>query len=216
MCHNSIVENEQIDKCIENGMPHKIIKTIQYTMRKRAANEEDREQKLLQQQSNNTDIVSKRNFQDPLKTSTMADTKPATFISKCPFGHGRFSNSTSSPATSKSLIPPAAEIPPFTNLSSNNNNFEFPTILNDNFHQITQLSTNIAATTTTTTVGDNDSNNITNLSGHYDSSSISSKVPTGKEVYNDDILAKSTQLTKQFTYNMQQAIRRLQSSKTYT
>uniref|UniRef100_A0A1A9ZQF3 TMEM205-like domain-containing protein n=1 Tax=Glossina pallidipes TaxID=7398 RepID=A0A1A9ZQF3_GLOPL len=35
MCHNSIVENEQIDKCVENGMPQKIIKTLKFTMRKR-------------------------------------------------------------------------------------------------------------------------------------------------------------------------------------
>uniref|UniRef100_A0A1A9W788 TMEM205-like domain-containing protein n=1 Tax=Glossina brevipalpis TaxID=37001 RepID=A0A1A9W788_9MUSC len=35
MCHNSILENEQIDKCVENGMPQKIVKTVKFTMRKR-------------------------------------------------------------------------------------------------------------------------------------------------------------------------------------
>lgn len=188
MCHNSVLENEQIEKCIENGMPSKIIKTIKYTMRKRAANNEELNQKHLKIKAfpnktfNNTDNMEQIKAQ-----------QTTTFISKCPFGHGKFSTPSTTffsehqTPTTTTAAPAATLMDDFDFSNSNNNLYE-------RFPQNSQLSTKI-----------------TNLSGHNDKNMLAK----GK-IYNDDILAKSTQLTREFAYKMQQAIRTLQSSKTYT
>ncbi|XP_065364995.1 uncharacterized protein LOC135958059 [Calliphora vicina] len=186
MCHNSVLENEQIEKCIENGMPTKIIKTIKSTMRKRAANNEELKQKPLKIEA------FSNNFNN--NTDNMEQTKPqqtnTTFVSKCPFGHGKFSTPSttffSAPLTTTNNTTAAAA--PLMDEFDNSNN------LYERFPQISQLSTKI-----------------TNLSGHNDGNMLAK----GK-IYNDDILAKSTQLTREFAYKMQQAIRTLQSSKIYT
>lgn len=82
MCHNSVLESEQIDRCIQNGMPHKIIKSVKYTMRRRAAaaiTEPADEAAVDVTTSNKT-----QNIRDHERKSSRGD----TFQMKCPFAHG--------------------------------------------------------------------------------------------------------------------------------
>ncbi|KAI8127951.1 Transmembrane protein 205 [Lucilia cuprina] len=201
MCHNSVLENEQIEKCIENGMPTKIIKTIKYTMRKRAANEEFKQK---QQQQEKEEIETLEKMQQKSENNKTEQLQTSASISKCPFGHGKFTNAANNFFSTNLTTPPRPTlIEDEFNFSNNNNNnlYErFP-------RQISQT--------------DNGNNVITNLSGHCNENdanvvnSSSLLLATG-EIYNEDILAKSTQLTREFAYKMQQAIRRLQTSKIYT
>lgn len=191
MCHNSVLENEQIEKCIENGMPTKLIKTIKYTMRKRAANEEFN-QKLLQQtkQEEQQNILNNNVKSENIK-STPSTTNP---VSRCPFGHGKF-------------LTPTTNATFFNTPSSSSTHIkEFYFSNNNNVHE--RFSTSLT-----------NGNTITNLSGHFnenDAANVADNLLASGKIYNDDILAKSTQLTREVAFVMQQAIKRLQSSKIYT
>lgn len=186
MCHNSVLENEQIEKCIENGMPTKLIKTIKYTMRKRAANEElNQRLSTIQTKQEELNLLPNNNIKsENIKT---------TPVSRCPFGHGKFST----PTTVTFFKSPS---------SSTSTQINEMDISNNNFHERFPASSI------------SNGNTITNLSGHFnenDANAADNLLAMGK-IYNDDILAKSTQLTRQVAFVMQQAIKRLQSSKIYT
>lgn len=201
MCHNSVVENEQIEKCIENGMPTKIIKTIKYTMRKRAVNEETSQKQQQTMLNQNSIINNNKNVQN---------IQPQEFVSKCPFGFGKL-NTTAATI----LLTPLTPATTTATSSLIENEFEF---LNTNktieeyerFAQISQLSTKITATT-----AKDNGNAISKLSGHLEDDTGKLLLAT-KKIYNDDILAKSTQLTREFAYKVQQEIRKLQNCKIYT
>lgn len=213
MCHNSVLENEQIEKCIENGMPTKIIKTIKYTMRKRAANKEINEKIPQQQISTHEKSSTKIDKSEQTNTQESLNSSPPAVISKCPFGHGKFSTPAAT-IFSIPLAPPtkttsASLMADDLKFSNNNNN------LYETFPQISHLNAGITTTPKTKLTATDNGNTIRNLSGQFDDDHPKLLLATGK-IYNDDILAKSTQLTREFAYTMQQAIRRLQSSKTYT
>ncbi|KAM7350532.1 uncharacterized protein ACRADG_009093 [Cochliomyia hominivorax] len=191
MCHNSVLENEQIEKCIENGMPTKLIKTIKYTMRKRAANEEI----IKQQQQQQNPLNNNNNILNDLPNNKAP-------VSKCPFGHGKF---LSSPAPSTILFSSSNSQLKELDLTNNNNN-------NNNLYEISPLSAKINKTENGNSLA-TPITDITNLSGHFISDD--NLLVTGK-IYNDDILAKSTQLTRDVAFVMQQALKKLQCSKIYT
>lgn len=208
MCHNSVFENEQIEKCIENGMPEKLRKTIKYTMRKRANDSNSKNQliKLQQQQQQEQEKKENKNFVNEISSQQQQQQKQ-TFISKCPFGHGKLSIPSSTPfaktflttADNTTTTVAATNLTDELNLSlksTNNNN----NIFLKHFSQISQLSTKI------TEEYIDESSSINNLSGQC----------KDNKIYNEDILAKSTQLTREFAYIVQQAIRGLQNSKIYT
>ncbi|XP_023300767.2 uncharacterized protein LOC111682993 isoform X1 [Lucilia cuprina] len=201
MCHNSVLENEQIEKCIENGMPTKIIKTIKYTMRKRAANEEFKQK---QQQQEKEEIETLEKMQQKSENNKTEQLQTSASISKCPFGHGKFTNAANNFFSTNLTTPPRPTL--------NDDEFNFSNNNNNNLYE--RFPRQISQT-------DNGNNVITNLSGHCNENdanvvnSSSLLLATG-EIYNEDILAKSTQLTREFAYKMQQAIRRLQTSKIYT
>lgn len=206
MCHNSVFENEQIEKCIENGMPEKLIKTIKYTMRKRANDSHNKNQKIKQQQQQKKQEQKQKEIENMIKEipPQQQQQQQTTFISKCPFGHGKLSTPSSTPlvstffttAASTNTTTTTTNITQNLNISLNNNN----NIFLKHFPQIYQLSTKI----TEKYVDMSKSNN------------NSGQCNKDNEIYNDDILAKSTQLTREFAQTMQQAIRGLQNSKIYT
>lgn len=207
MCHNSVFENEQIEKCIENGMPEKLIKTIKYTMRKRANDSNNKNQKIKQQQEE--EQKESENMIKEIPTQQPQQQQQTTFVSKCPFGHGKLTTPSATPlastffttAANTNTTTTSTNITQDLNLSlNNNNNNTNSNIFLKHFPQIYQLSTRI----TEKYVDMSKSNN----SGQ--------QYNKDNEIYNDDILAKSTQLTREFAQTMQQAIRGLQNSKIYT
>lgn len=191
MCHNSVLENEQIEKCIENGMPTKLIKTIKYTMRKRAANEElNQRLSTIQTKQEEQNLLPNNNNNNNNKSENIKSTP----VSRCPFGHGKFST----PTTVTFFKSPS---------SSTSTQINEMDISNNNFHERFPASSI------------SNGNTIANLSGHFnenDANAAADNLLAMGKIYNDDILAKSTQLTRQVAFVMQQAIKRLQSSKIYT
>lgn len=183
MCHNAASENEQIDKCIENGMPYKIIKTLKYTMRRRAVaanavynkNDDEGERQLTDTGSEYTEDLSEN------ENVLLREKNNKTFPTKCPFGHGSITPIKNTVDSSLHLPQPLPNM--YERLSS----------------QSDKLDIYSAADTT----------NIVNVSGSFENT-----VPG--EVYSDDILSKGTQFTRRLTLLMQQAIRCLQTSKSYT
>uniref|UniRef100_A0A1I8MY25 TMEM205-like domain-containing protein n=2 Tax=Musca domestica TaxID=7370 RepID=A0A1I8MY25_MUSDO len=179
MCHNSVLENEQIDKCIENGMPQKVIKAVKYTMRRRAIEEEAAKKQM--------DIVNRQQQQ----TSA---TPTGIFQMKCPFAHGLLLKPQGPAATSVTQPPTFANSPDA--LES---------------HPLMRRHSN--APTSSTESLSSSTEDITNLNG------LLEQIPAatdGNNVYQDDILAKSTLLTKKLAFHMQHKLARLQSSKLYT
>lgn len=229
MCHNSSLENEQIEKCIENGMPRKIIKTLKCTLRKRAQTQQTNEEE--QQQNEGIGDININNNKNHNDTLTINPSDSQIFVSKCPFGHGKFATPAAqflfSPLVPQTTTSTATTTTtPTTTTSSTNNEYDFT---NDNtgdnllfeqrLPQISQLSRILTTTETTATTADNNGNIITNISDGQIAGD-SKKVLLASEknlVHNDDILAKGTQISREFAYKMQQAIRRLQkNSKIYT
>ncbi|XP_073834217.1 uncharacterized protein [Musca autumnalis] len=178
MCHNSVLENEQIDKCIENGMPQKVIKAVKYTMRRRAIEEEAAKKQME---------ITERQIS---KQSAAAN---ETFQMKCPFGHGRIK-----PAAATSVNP--TDLPSFASNPADS----LESLLMRRKSSTTTVTTSIESLSCAT-------EKITNLNG------LLEELPVHESsIYQDDILAKSTLLTKKLTFHMQQKLARLQQSKLYT
>ncbi|XP_075154323.1 uncharacterized protein LOC142227961 isoform X2 [Haematobia irritans] len=180
MCHNSLRESEQINKCIENGMPEKIVKAVKYTIRRRVA-----DAAVYAENKNTTDLVD-RGHSD-INTAAVETTPPkGIFQMKCPFAHGLLI----SPISTKEPLPNSNAVP------------------SNEYGELTLSSRPSLESTPILQINGNTSD-ITNLDGHFE------KLPS-EAIYNEDILAKGTQFTKNLTFQMQHTIRRLQKSKLYT
>ncbi|XP_013108079.2 uncharacterized protein LOC106087548 [Stomoxys calcitrans] len=184
MCHNSVRESEQIDKCIENGMPEKIIKAVKYTMRRRVAEAAVVAAVAAENKHANITDLATRGGHSSTNTANSALAKTTQgFQMKCPFAHGLI-------IPAKSIETSASSIPGEFNELARRSSCGRP---------ITQLK--------------NESTSITNVGSQLEQISPSS---SPEEIYNEDILAKSTQFTKKLTFKLQQTFGRVQRSKLYT
>uniref|UniRef100_A0A1B0FLG6 TMEM205-like domain-containing protein n=1 Tax=Glossina morsitans morsitans TaxID=37546 RepID=A0A1B0FLG6_GLOMM len=186
MCHNSIVENEQIDKCVENGMPQKIIKTLKFTMRKRVKeyNTKQHEEKM----SPTTNVLYVDNVE--LDVAYAAED---TQLNKNVVGI-KSSISSSSPSPSPSSLSSSSS--PSSSSSSCMGELKIPKMCG----RFRQAQLNKFETP------------ITDISDHHYQSNAMLK----KTSFNDDPLAKVTQSTKEFLLRFQRTIRNVQTSKIYT